>query len=98
VKRRHPRATAQNKRLLALPIELRLQIYDELLAIPRTVHILETKKMKSHLHNIRKFDKEPFTRRGRLRYKFSSPYAGYYDLRTTTFAAGLTDEDCTRRI
>jgi len=95
-KRRHPKATAQNNRLLALPIDLRLQIYDELLAIPRTVHMLETTKQKSHLHNIRKFDKELFTRRGRLRYKFSSPYAGYYDPRTTTFAAQFRDdEDCT---
>ena len=99
VKRKHPKATAQNNRLLRLPIELRLQIYDELLAIPRTVHMLETKKVKSHLHNIRKFDKELFTRRSRLRYKFMTPYAGYYDPRTTIFAARFSDDkDCTHRI
>jgi hypothetical protein len=92
VKKRHPKATAHNNRLLALPIELRLQIYDELLAIPRTVHMLE-RKVKSHLHNIRKFDKQLFSRRGQLRYKFSSPRAGYYDPRTTTFAARFTDDD-----
>jgi hypothetical protein len=42
--RKHPKATAQNNRLLRLPIELRLQIYDELLAIPRTIHMLKQRK------------------------------------------------------
>jgi hypothetical protein len=95
VKKRHPRATALNNRLLALPIELRMQIYDELLAIPRTVYMFEP-KVKSHLHNIMKFDKDLFTRRGCLRYKFCSPCVSYYDPRTTTFAARFADdEDCT---
>jgi hypothetical protein len=49
VKRRQPRATAQNNRLLALPAELRMQIYDELLAIPRTVYILEPDKYVKRL-------------------------------------------------
>lgn len=92
VKKGHPKATAHNNRLLALPIELRLQIYDELLAIPRTIHMLE-RNAKSHLRSIRKFDKELFSRRGRLRYRFSSPREGYYDPRTTTFAARFTDDD-----
>jgi len=100
VKRRQPRATAQNNRLLALPTELRMQIYDVLLAIPRTVYILEPDKyVKSHLQKIRKFDKELFSRRGRLRYKFSAPCVGYYDPRTTTFAVRFQDDDgCTHRM
>jgi hypothetical protein len=100
VKRRRPRATAQNNRLLALPTELRMQIYDELLAIPRTVYILEPDKyVKSHLHKVRRFDKELFSSRGRLRYKFSAPCVGYYDPRTTTFAVRFQDDDgCTHRM
>jgi hypothetical protein len=55
--------------------------------------------VKSHLHNIRKFDEELFTRRGRLRYKFMTPYAGYYDPRTTTFAARFSDDEvCTHHV
>jgi hypothetical protein len=100
VKRRQPKATAQNNRLLALPTELRMQIYDELLAIPRTVYILEPDKyVKSHLHKIRKFDKELLSRRGRLRYKFTAPCVGYYDPRTTTFAVRFQDDDgCSHRM
>jgi hypothetical protein len=99
IKRRQPRATAQNNRLLALPAELRMQIYDALLAIPSTVHILEPDKwVKSNIHEVRRFDKELFSRRGRLRYKFSAPCIGYFDPQTTTFAVRFWDnENCTYR-
>ncbi len=99
-KRRQPRAPAQNNRILALPVELRLQIYEELLAIPRTVYMLEKDRYEeSHLHKVRKFDKDCFCSRSLLRYKFVSPCVGYYDPRTTTFAARFSDDDaCIHRI